>query len=515
MSILPINGAWVQASDTLTRGATVTADSESPTGFTVTFVHYNPDAELVELSGNFMMRSHDDADDTTTFHPENYHSGLFPAGGFLTYMDDAGNGYWVYSLPLSGGTMTYHFYVTIGEERVRTRDVYNQMITRPVTPDGGIEESMIFVPWDSSLQHENNNRELERPRVDQQGEVIIKTYLASNGEQEWIGIYLPYGFDVNRAEPYPVVYLSHGMGGNELQWLTTGAVPQIMDNLIAENILEPTVIVTVDHNPFEFSGFHGPHPGPVRNLMHYVIPFVESNFNVSDRPEQRAAAGLSMGASVVTNLFYEYTTEFMYFGMFSGGGNAAEFDLVNLENKDVPTIMFGYGAFTPRESPPFLTMYLAFPAALDEAGIEYSYYPVMGAHDSHAWAQLFAIFAENYLWTTSFGAEITAIAYEEYSVQTSGLRLEIDNVFDQTMLPLRMIAEALGAEVDWDGDARVVTIFNDGQIVTLTIDEPLPNDMGVPIIVNSRTFVPIAFVLELFDIEISWDDSGIAIYIKY
>ena len=82
------------------------------------------------------------------------------------------------------------------------------------------------------------------------------------------------------------------------------------------------------------------------------------------------------------------------------------------------------------------------------------------------------------------------------------------------MVPLALIAEALGADVSWDGNTRTVTIMSEGTMLMLIIDVPLPNDMGTPVISNGRTFVPVAFISQMLGANVRWDGDNQAVYIQ-
>ena len=77
----------------------------------------------------------------------------------------------------------------------------------------------------------------------------------------------------------------------------------------------------------------------------------------------------------------------------------------------------------------------------------------------------------------------------------------------RTMVPLRLIAEAMGADIEWNGDTHTVTITHGTMVASLVINQPLPNDLGTPIIYNDRTFVPLRFVAEALNATIEWDDE--------
>jgi hypothetical protein len=82
----------------------------------------------------------------------------------------------------------------------------------------------------------------------------------------------------------------------------------------------------------------------------------------------------------------------------------------------------------------------------------------------------------------------------------------------RTLVPLRGIFEALGAEVDWNGDTQTVTATQGGKRISLTIGETAAKVDGNTITldvpaksVNGRTLVPARFVAESFDCTVDWD----------
>jgi len=91
----------------------------------------------------------------------------------------------------------------------------------------------------------------------------------------------------------------------------------------------------------------------------------------------------------------------------------------------------------------------------------------------------------------------------------------IDTDYNRTMVPLRLVSEALGATVDWDDATRIVTINYGLTQLTLPIGVPLPDGMGVPVIVGDRTYVPVRYVAERLmpGVDVVWDGAARAIYI--
>ena len=95
-----------------------------------------------------------------------------------------------------------------------------------------------------------------------------------------LAIYLPPGYNPHRRVPYPTLYLSHGGGGNEVDWTTQGVANRIIDNLIAARMVQPMVIVMTDFNNLgTCSLFDG--SCYATDVSNYVIPYVDAHYNVS------------------------------------------------------------------------------------------------------------------------------------------------------------------------------------------------------------------------------------------
>lgn len=101
---------------------------------------------------------------------------------------------------------------------------------------------------------------------------------------------------------------------------------------------------------------------------------------------------------------------------------------------------------------------------------------------------------------------------------TSDVAPFIEN--DRTLVPVRMISEALGVEVKWDNERRQVQIQSGDVQATLTIGEAkiVKNGKDIAIdqpakIKDSRTFVPIRAIAELFDAKVDWNGEARAVEI--
>ncbi|WP_202916137.1 stalk domain-containing protein [Paenibacillus mesophilus] len=95
------------------------------------------------------------------------------------------------------------------------------------------------------------------------------------------------------------------------------------------------------------------------------------------------------------------------------------------------------------------------------------------------------------------------------------------NVDGRTMVPLRAIFEALGAKVEWDGATQTVTATKDDINISLTINsnEALVNGKKVTLdvpaqLINEKTMVPVRFVSEALGADVQWDNYSRSVIIK-
>jgi enterochelin esterase-like enzyme len=123
-----------------------------------------------------------------------------------------------------------------------------------------------------------------------------------------ISIYTPPGYETSDIN-YPVLYLLHGIGGDEESWLGSGRAAQIIDNLIAQGEAKPMIVVMTNGNvsqeaaPGESSeGFITPvlmlpntMDGKFEETFIDIMKFVKMNYRTIESKEGRAIAGLSMG----------------------------------------------------------------------------------------------------------------------------------------------------------------------------------------------------------------------------
>jgi enterochelin esterase-like enzyme len=149
-------------------------------------------------------------------------------------------------------------------------------------------------------------------------------------------VYTPPGYSTEKK--YPVLYLLHGIGGNEREeWAKGGGVPHlILDNLITDKKAEPMIVVLPNGNATtnKATADAGGNAGrrgfgdltgwgkPFENdLIKDIIPFIESNYSVKADRENRALAGLSMGGGQSLNIGLANFDTFAWVGGFSSAPN--------------------------------------------------------------------------------------------------------------------------------------------------------------------------------------------------
>ena len=78
---------------------------------------------------------------------------------------------------------------------------------------------------------------------------------------------------------------------------------------------------------------------------------------------------------------------------------------------------------------------------------------------------------------------------------------------DRTLVPIRIITEALGGKVDWNGAAKEVTLSINDKEIKMTIGKTLEKYGVAPVIMDSRTYVPVRFVADALGAQTSWNEA--------
>ncbi|WP_158566365.1 alpha/beta hydrolase-fold protein [Micromonospora craterilacus] len=400
-------------------GATVKADSGSPTGYTATFVYHNPNATQVRLAGDLTLL--DVGTGNTRYQPEAWQPGRYHAGGteFLRDMARDSEGYWSISIPLHAGSISYWYRVWDPTQGWVNKRIWDPASTNPRPPG---ESSFrvrnndvldaVYVPY-AEKQNDpvlKERAEYELPIADpsRRGTVQYVPYTTILGDSgHYLGVYLPADYDANRAQPYKVAYLAHGIFGDETDFMVPANVPNILDNMTAKGEIEPTVVVTMGNHftgtSLGFASYN--QTNAANNLVQTILPLIEENYNVSTERAGRAYAGFSYGGMTGAHVIRGYPTTFAFYGHFSGNPSltAQDYDNVAAAVGDDDLFVFlGNGVFEGN-----LNAQNAIANNFRARGFAAETTQVPGAHDGMTASQLFTIFARDYLWSGVDSVSVT------------------------------------------------------------------------------------------------------------
>lgn len=398
------------AADPATPGAHVSADSQSPTGYTATFVYHNPSATQVRLGGDLTLL--DVGTGNTRYQPEAWQTGRYHSGGteFLRDMVKDADGNWSVSVPVHAGGLSFWYRVWDPTQGWTNKRIWDPTSTNP-RPSGTTTFRVrnndvldaVYVPY-AEKQNDPVLRaraSYEVPAADPASRGTVQyipytTVLGDSGYQ--LGVYTPPGYDPDRAEPYKVAYLAHGIFGDETDFMIPGNVPNILDNMTAKGEIEPTVVVTMgNHFTGTSLGFGSYNQAnAARNLVETILPLVESRYNVSSEAQGRAYGGFSYGGMTGGVVVRNYPTTFGYYGHFSGNPSLTQAnydDIAAAVGPNGMSVFLGNGIFEGS-----LNAQNAVAENYRARGIPATTAQVPGAHDMMTGGQLFTIYARDILW---------------------------------------------------------------------------------------------------------------------
>src|SRR3954454_602247 len=388
----------------------VTHTGTAPTGYTVTFRIYDPTATRMRIRGEWFFSGGSDTTTTSSAGrlPAQWKPGDFPianpnsgaaANWPVADMAKGADGVWTYTTPMPSGTYTYNFYRNCDANPPQltgctgTFDPSNP----PFNTVGGVTSgslepsSQVYVPSDPAFG--TRELSLEAPNATH-GTLVDLTYPDPESTnpvgQHYVAVYTPPGYNAARTVPYPTLYISHGGGGNEADWLTQGAANEIIDNLIASGKMQPVVMIATN-----FNGLPNGNAGYQADLLNRVIPFIESKYNVSHNAADRAFAGLSAGGSRANQLIFNATTAFGYYATWSigtgGAPPAGDPRYANPDLKKLLGLVVGGGRFDS------ITMGTKgmLEGYLSANGVPYLDDTIDGGHEWYVWRQSLANYASS------------------------------------------------------------------------------------------------------------------------
>ena len=152
---------------------------------------------------------------------------------------------------------------------------------------------------------------------DKQGSRVEEHTVKSEvlGTERAYTIYLPAGYDKNKEQTYPVLYLLHGMNDTNKGWYERGHVKDVMDQLTASGEVEPMIIVTPDAGgevrDNKWNGYFDMKGWEYEKFFYTeFLPMIEKTYRIKGDKQHRAIAGLSMGGGGSTSYAQRHANMF-------------------------------------------------------------------------------------------------------------------------------------------------------------------------------------------------------------
>lgn len=273
---------------------------------TVTFRYQNPKAVSVQLTGDFLP--------AVKMEVPGY--GTFETPGTVN-LKEGKDGVWEYTTPEAVAPELYNYnFVVDGHKEI---DLSNVFVNRDIAN----LTSVLLVPGSYADYYKVQNVP--------HGAVTKQWYYSQTaGFNRRLSVYTPAGYENGKGK-YPVLYVLHGIGGDENAWLEQGRAAQILDNLIAQGKAKPMIVVFTNGNisqeaaPLETStGYDIPTmslpqtmEGTFETSFPEIVKFIDEHYRTIAKKQSRAVCGLSMGGFHTLYLSLNYPDLFNYSGMFS------------------------------------------------------------------------------------------------------------------------------------------------------------------------------------------------------
>ena len=299
------------AQQALWGGPNVESPVINPDG-TVTFRYRAPKAVKVQITGDFLP--------TQKLEFEmNGNKMSYDAPGVADLVEGQG-GVWEYTTPFVVAPEMYTYTMIVdGNSVIDNNNVF-------VNRDIASLTSVLLVP------KAGERSDLYAIHRVPHGTVSKVWYpSATAGFDRRLTVYTPAGYESNPKVKYPVLYVLHGIGGDEDAWVTQGRATQILDNLIARGEAKPMIVVFTNGNisqeaaPLENStDYTRPTmqlpqtmEGTFETSFPEIVKFIDSRYRTIAKKESRAICGLSMGGFHTLYISVNNPDLFGYSGMFS------------------------------------------------------------------------------------------------------------------------------------------------------------------------------------------------------
>jgi enterochelin esterase family protein len=303
-------GLSANAQQALWGGPQVESPVINPDG-TVTFRYQAPKAIKVEVTGDFLPTQKIEGE----FNGQKF---SYDAPGVGELKEGKG-GVWEYTTPFVVAPDMYNY--TFRVDGLSVIDPHNMWVNRDVAS----LTSVLLVPAEGARSDLFAIHDVPHGTV---SKVWYKSQF--QGINRRLTVYTPAGYETSKTK-YPVLYVLHGIGGDEDAWVTQGRATQILDNLIARGQAKPMIVVFTNGNisqeaaPGENStGYVNPTmslpqtmEGSFETAFPEIVKFIDGRYRTIAKKASRAVCGLSMGGFHTLYLSLNYPDMFGYSGMFS------------------------------------------------------------------------------------------------------------------------------------------------------------------------------------------------------
>ncbi|MEO5944797.1 MAG: alpha/beta hydrolase-fold protein [Ferruginibacter sp.] len=234
------------------------------------------------------------------------------------------------------------------------------------------------------------------------GKIDSITYTSKTvGTKRKALVYTPPGY--SKKKKYPVLYLLHGIGGDELEWLYDGGKPQIiLDNLYADGKIEPMIVVLPNGRATKDDSRKGNIMAPEKvqafatfekDLLNDLIPYIEKKYSVLTDRDHRAIAGLSMGGGQSLNFGLGNLDKFAWIGGFSSAPNTKTPEElvpdINAAKEKIKLLYLTCGA-----SDGLLSFSRRLHLYLEKNSVPHIYFVEPGFHDFKIWKDGLYMFSQ-------------------------------------------------------------------------------------------------------------------------
>jgi len=236
------------------------------------------------------------------------------------------------------------------------------------------------------------------------GEVKAVQYDSkSPGIRRQLRVYTPPGYSPERK--YPVLYLLHGLGMDDRQWLGGIHADYVIDNLLADRKVQPMIMVfpngdasmtaeaaEAGRGSNRKGGFENWGTPFENDLLKDIIPFIESHYSVYADRDHRALAGLSMGGGQALNIGLGHLDTFAYVGGFSSAPNTKPPAQLVADPEALKKLKMLWLACGNRDG--LIRISQGLQHTLKEKGVPHIWNVDSHAHDDPEWSNNLYLFAQ-------------------------------------------------------------------------------------------------------------------------